>query len=455
MPFHLRSKRWACIVAHRRAGKTVACINEVITRALASKKKRGQFAYIAPFFVQAKTIAWQYLLEYAAEVMTAKNESELWVEVANQGGSTSRIMLFGADNPDRLRGMYLDGAILDEPADMRPSFFGTIIRPMLADRKGWCVWIGTPKGHNQFYKIHKRSISENDWFGMVLKASQSGLLDSEELISAKLDMTDDQYQQEFECSFEAVIQGSVYGKWIRACIDSNRTLPNLYDPDLPVYTAWDLGYDDLTCIFFWQKAGKELRIIDVYANNGHGIAHYIEQLYGHEIIIDTTGENGKVLRWSKGESIPNAAHRADYVYADHYAPHDAANKLMQAGGRSIVNQAYELGCKMRVVAATSQQNGIEAARKLLEWAWFDSEKCDEAMEALMQYQYEYDEKLQTFKSKPKHDWTSHYADALEIVAQVWKSAIMEKSEEKPRFLHQMTINELFEANNHSSEVDRI
>ena len=445
MPFHLRDKRWACIVAHRRAGKTVACINEVLTRGLACKKQRGQFAYIAPYFVQAKTIAWQYLLEYASEVMTSKNESELWVEVTNAAGSTSRITLFGADNANRLRGMYLDGVILDEPADMRPSFFGTIIRPMLADRKGWCVWIGTPKGHNQFYQIHKRSMVEHDWFGMVLKASKSGLLDSEELISAKDDMTDDQYEQEFECSFEAVIQGAVYGKWIRAIIDDGRAVKSLYNPDLPVYTAWDLGYDDLTCIFFWQKAGKELRVIDYYANNGHGIAHYIEQLYGHEIIIDATGENGKVTKWSKGEALPSCAHRASYKYDDHYVPHDAANKLMQAGGRSIVNQAYELGCKMKVVAATNQQNGIEATRKILEWTWFDIERCDEAVEALLQYQYEYDEKLQTFKSKPKHDWTSHYADAIEIIAQVWKSAIIPKSEEQPRFLHQMTINELFEA----------
>lgn len=414
MPFHLREKRWAAIVAHRRAGKTVACVNELLTRGLASKKQRAQFAYIAPYFVQAKQIAWQYLLEYGTDVITKKNESELWIEVANAGGSTSRIMLFGADNADRLRGLYLDGCVLDEPADMRPSFFGMIIRPMLADRKGWCVWIGTPKGHNEFYKIHRRSVTENDWFGMVLKASQSGLLDPEEVRDARKDMTQDQYEQEFECSFEAVIQGSVYGRWIRDAIDKGRVKPGIYDPSIPVNTAWDLGFDDLTCILFWQIAGNEVRIIDCYVNNGEGIEHYCD-------IIKQKG----------------------FEYADHFVPHDAANKLLAAGGRSIVQQAYDLGVKMRVVPATSQMNSIEAMRKTLEVTWWDQDKCNEAIEAMLQYQYEYDEERQTFKTKPRHDWTSHFADAAEIIGQVRKLPEVQAAKPPPRFFNDLTANELF------------
>ena len=95
-------------------------MNELLTRALASKKTRAQFAYIAPYFVQAKTIAWQYLLEYGQAVIVKKNESELWIEVRNQSRSTSRKMLFGADNSDRLRGMYMDVCVIDETADFRP-----------------------------------------------------------------------------------------------------------------------------------------------------------------------------------------------------------------------------------------------------------------------------------------------------------------------------------------------
>lgn len=442
MPFHLRDKRWACIVAHRRAGKTVACVNELLTRGIASKKERAQFAYIAPYFVQAKQIAWQYLLEYGSDIITRKNESELWIEVKNAVGSTSRIMLFGADNSDRLRGLYLDGCVIDEPADIRPSFFGTIIRPMLADRKGWCVWIGTPKGHNQFYEIYKRSQSNPDWFSMALKASNSNLLSKDELEDAKKHMTDDQYMQEFECSFEAVIQGSVYGKLIRKAIDDGRVVKGLYDPDLPVHTAWDIGYDDLTVCIFWQIVGNEIRVIDVYANNNEGIQHYLERLYGKHIIVDQYGDNGKVLRWHFGELVAGAEHRINYKYGNHFVPHDAANKLMQAGGRSTVNQAHELGVPMRTVSATSQQNGIEAARKTAEITWFD-ENVDELIEALLQYQFEFDEKLQTFKSKPKHDWTSHYADAYEIIGQVWKSSVISSEAQKPKFFEDLTAKDVF------------
>ena len=135
--FHRRSERWACLVAHRRAGKTVACINDLIRRAFAESKTEARYAYIAPFYSQAKSIAWDYLLKFSEPVRVNANASELWVELLNG----ARIRLFGADNPDALRGLYLDGVILDEYADMRPRVWGEIIRPLLADREGWAVFI--------------------------------------------------------------------------------------------------------------------------------------------------------------------------------------------------------------------------------------------------------------------------------------------------------------------------
>ena len=426
LKFHYREDRWACIVAHRRAGKTVACVNELLTRALASKKKAAQFAYIAPYFVQAKQIAWQYVLEYGADVIVRKNEAELWIEVINRAGETSRIFLFGADNPDRLRGLYLDGVVIDEPADIRPSFFGMIIRPMLADRKGWCVWIGTPKGHNEFYKIHKRSMTEAGWFGMVLRASESELLDAQELIEASRDMTEDQYEQEFECSFDAAIMGAVYGKWVSALEKAGRAKVGIYDPSLPVNTAWDLGFDDATAIWFWQVAGSEIRLIKYYENSQQDIAHYCQYLKDQ-----------------------------NYTYDHHYVPHDAANKLLAAGGRSIVQQAYEMGVKMSVVAATSQQNGIEAARKILGQTWVDPVDCELGLEGLKQYQFKYDEDKKTYSSTPIHNWASHPADAFEIIGQVMRTAIQSAKPEAPKFLEQMTVNELFYGEEQHGGYDRI
>lgn len=410
MPFHTRSKRWACIVAHRRAGKTVACINELLTRALATRKEHARYAYIAPFYSQAKNIAWDYLKRYGAPVIGKTLEGDLMVELHNG----ARIRLFGADNSDSLRGQYLDGTILDEYADMRPSVWGEVVRPMLADRKGWAVFIGTPKGHNAFYDIHKRAKTDSDWFSMVLRASESGLLDADELIDARKGMTVDQYEQEFECNFEAAIMGAIYGKYLVEIEKNGRIKPDIYDPELPTYTAWDLGFDDATSIWWFQVARGEIRLVDYYEANGHDIAHYCQ------IVKDKP-----------------------YKYAKHFVPHDAANKLLAAGGRSIVQQAYAMGVKMYVVAATSQQNAIEAARKTLEICWFDPNTTEQGIEALKQYQFEYDEDKKIFKSKPRHDWSSHASDAFEIIGQVWRNPVELDPKPAPRFLNDLTANEVF------------
>ena len=143
--FHKRNQRWAVIVAHRRAGKTVACINDLIVKAALDKKPNARYAYVAPYHSQAKSIAWDYLMRYSEPLRKSHNQSELWIELING----ARIRLFGADNPDALRGLYLDGIILDEYADMRPRVWGEIIRPLLSDRLGWAVFIGTPKGRSE------------------------------------------------------------------------------------------------------------------------------------------------------------------------------------------------------------------------------------------------------------------------------------------------------------------
>lgn len=414
LSFHERDNRWACIVAHRRAGKTVACVCELLTRALATKKQHAKYAYVAPFYNQAKEVAWGYLKQYSLGIAVKVSESELKIELYN--GSTIR--LYGADNPDSLRGIYLDGIILDEYADMRPSVWGTIIRPMLADRKGWAVFIGTPKGHNAFYDVYKLSREDSDWYSLTLRASESGLISAEELVDARKGMTEDQYLQEFECSFEAAITGAVYGKWMADAERVGRIKTDIYDAALPVHTAWDLGFDDSTSIWWWQLAYNEPRLINYYEASQEDIAHY----------CDIIKSRGKEL---------------GYRYGKHFVPHDANNKLLAAGGRSIAQQAWDLGVKMYVVPATSQQNSIEAARKTIELAWFDSSKCNEGIEALKQYQFEFDEDKKTYKSKPRHDWASHGSDAFEIIGQVWRNPKALEPETKPRFFNDLTANEVF------------
>ena len=270
--FHERQGRFACIVTHRRAGKTVACVHDLQRGALSCEKVRPRFAYLAPFLKQSKAVAWDYLRAGIAPLRTlgtTANETELRVDYP--GGA--QVRLYGADNPDALRGIYLDGVVLDEFADMDPRVWSEIIRPALADRQGWAVFIGTPKGRNSFFELWRRSQTEADWFSLMLKASETGLIPESELALARRDLSEEQYAQEFECSFDAAVVGSYYGKLMLRTEQDGRIAGVPYDPAALVWTAWDLGIRDATAIWFAQVAGREIRIIDYYEASGVDLGH--------------------------------------------------------------------------------------------------------------------------------------------------------------------------------------
>jgi hypothetical protein len=380
-PLHKRKTRWAVAVAHRRAGKTVACVNELIRRAGACDRDDPRFAYIAPQLNQAKDIAWQYLKQYSSFIPGVKvHESELWVQLP--GGA--RIRIYGADNPDRLRGIYLDGVVLDEFGDMDPTVWSQVIRPALSDRKGWAVFIGTPKGKNTFHTIWTDAQDDPAWTPIMLRSSETGLLDAAELNDARRMMTADEYAQEYECSFEAAVKGAYYGKEMNDAED--RIAPVPYDPRLPVHTAWDLGVADSTVIWFIQVTGRETRIIDVIKGEGVGLDWYAKRLS-----------------------------ERDYVWGSHYLPHDVEVRELGTG-KSRKEVLAGLGIKATVCPNIPIADGIQAVRMLLPTCWFDKEKTKVGVEALRMYRREYDEKRQEFRVNPLHDWTSHYADALRYFA---------------------------------------
>lgn len=381
-PLHIRDTRWFIGVAHRRAGKTVADINELIIGATRCKLSNPRFAYVAPQLNQAKDIAWTYLKEYTAFIPGMKiNESELWVELP--GGA--RIRIYGADNPDRLRGIYLDGVVLDEFGDMDPTIWTQVIRPALSDRKGWACFIGTPKGKNTFHKLWVEAEGNPDWTRLMLKASETGLLDQKELADARKMMSDDEYAQEYECSFEAAVRGAYYGRELAEAEDRISSVP--YDPRLEVHTAWDLGVADSTVIWFVQMVGRETRWIDVLKGEGVGLDWYVKHLK-----------------------------ERPYNYGRHYLPHDVEVRELGTG-KSRLEVLGDLGVRnITVVPAMPVEDGIQALRMLIPTSWFDREKCKEGIEALRMYRREWDDKRQEFKRAPLHDWTSHYADAARYFA---------------------------------------
>jgi len=382
-PLHEKKTRWSIGVCHRRAGKTVSHINELVIGATKCCLTNPRFAYVAPQLNQAKDIAWTYLKEYTSFLSPKINESELWVELP--GGA--RIRIYGADNPDRLRGIYLDGVVLDEFGDMDPTIWTQVIRPALSDRKGWAAFIGTPKGKNTFYKLWQAAEDDPDWTRLLLKASATGLVDEAELIDARKMMSDDEYAQEYECSFEAAVKGAYYGKEINAAEQAERIISVPYDPRLPVHTGWDLGVADSTVIWFAQVIRGETRFIDCLKGEGVGLDWYVKELQAR-----------------------------NYVWGTHYLPHDVEVRELGTG-KSRKEVLEGLGVtNIQVVPAMPVADGIQSVRMMLPLCWFDKVKCKDGIEALRMYRRDYDEKRQEFRPNPLHDWTSHYADAIRYFA---------------------------------------
>jgi hypothetical protein len=381
--YHERTQRWACTVAHRRFGKTVREINELIKSAALCERPAPRFAYLAPFYAQAKAIAWDYLKHYASPILAGKPmESELSVTLVNG----AKVRLYGADNPDALRGIYLDGVVLDEYGDMRASLWGEIIRPLLTDRQGWASFIGTPKGKNHFHDLAHMARDAPEWFYQELRASETQILPAAELEDAKRHMTPEQYAQEFECAFDVPALGAIYAKELAACREESRICPVPYDRAALVHTAWDLGVGDETCIWFWQSVGKEIRLIDYYSNRGEPVTHYLAAL------------RAKV-----------------YSYGQHFVPHDA--EARERWTASTMTQVAEgQGFRMTVLPREDVEQGINAARMMFSRCWFDAAKCADGLDSLMNYRREYADKLGEFKPQPLHDWASHGADAFRYLA---------------------------------------
>jgi phage terminase large subunit len=394
-----RTHRFLVMVCHRRFGKTVLAVNELQRSALTVPLQRPRTAYIGPTYTQAKSVAWDYCQHYARDIPGIQpNQSELRLDYPNGG----QVRLYGSDNPDSLRGLYLDDVALDEYGLHPAKTYTEVLAPALVDRGGRALFLGTPNGKNQFYEIAqhakaRQAAGDPDWAYVEFKASQTGLLDPSYLEQARSIMTADEYAQEFECSFEASVRGAIYSRELETAREEKRITLVRYDPALPVDTDWDIGgfgssQGDATAIWFSQSLRSgEVRLIDYYESSGEAIQHYAQLLKG------------------KG-----------YVYDKHYGPHDMAVHEMDGRSRLAVAAAhgirFELTPRMAVGTGTELEEGIHSARLFLARCWFDAEHCKAGIEALMHYRRDYNQRLNEFKATPVHDWSSHGADAFRGLA---------------------------------------
>lgn len=377
-------QRFNVLVWHRRAGKTVYAINWLLRHVLECQRPNPRGAYLAPMYKQAKRVAWTLLKIYAG-VIPGVRFLEQELRCVLPGGR--EVWLLGADNPDALRGIYLDAVVLDEVAQMAPRTWGEIIRPALSDREGSAMMIGTPFGMaNEFHRFYTLAEGTPGWRRSLLTVNDTNAIAPAELDALRREMRAEEWEQEMMCSFSAAVRGAFYAHEMALADRQNRITRVPHDRLLPVHTSWDLGMANRTVVWLWQTVGAEVRAIGCRAYAGMGLP---------EIAAD--------LR------------TLGYNYGKHYAPHDA--KVRELGsGKSRQEVAHALGLNWTLVPEVGLLSGIEATRALLGRVWFDAEACADGIEALRLYRTEWDDERRVFSTQPLHDWTSDYADSVRMFA---------------------------------------
>lgn len=286
----------------------------------------------------------------------------------------------GAAAYERMRGVYFDGIVLDEFPLLNPTVFSSVVRPCLADYRGFGIVSGTSNGDDHFHALKKKNEENPNWEFHIIPVTDTDALSPEEVKEMTADMSPEEYAREMLCSFDAPIEGSYYGDMINKLSEQGRITSVPHDLAAPVITAWDLGIHDETCIWFYQIAGREVHFIDYYQNSGKDLAHYADVL-----------------------------NKRKYVYKAHCLPHDVEARELGTGQSRRYTLSQLLGDPIITAPLASPEDGIAAARGLLGISWFDKDSTKIGIGAMRAYQ-------RSKTGRPVHNWASHPADAFRTFA---------------------------------------
>lgn len=403
--FHARKQRRAVLVTHRRFGKTRGVLEDLRMAMLTSTRHRPRYSYVAPTVKQAKYIAWPFIEDlFAAQVPGCQlNRSEL---TATFEFNNATLRLFGVENAEGMRGGYNDGIVCDEYGDFPPDVWPYILRPTLLDRNGWAVFTGTPKGRTALWAVWQLARENPDrYFSLMVRASDSGLIDQETLDEIRAEIGETAFMQEFECSFDVPVEGSYYGQLLHDAEAEGRLWCD-FEPyaELPYFTAWDIGVDDRTAIWVWQPAPGALLIHDFIEGRGYGLDHYLRVLRDREWITD--------------ERRP----KTDYV------PHDAKVREFTTGETRVMFMRNQW-MNPRIVSWVGDNkgwvaDGIQAARSLLPKCHFHK-RTQPGIDHLGKYV--------AGPNGPVHDdeGNSDAADAFRYLAMAWRGFASEPVKPPP------------------------
>jgi phage terminase large subunit len=392
--FHESLQRFAAIILHRRAGKTTCVVNHHLRAALDDdwEKRRllhlrpslterdlqelvhpvggRHYGHVMPTRVQAKMVVWDKLKHYARDVKATPNESELLLKLPNG----NKIQLFGADDPDAMRGPAFSGLSFDEYSQQPRNIFSEVLSKALADHLGYAVFLGTIKGQDHLYATYQAAKGSDEWFslwqdvdkslatedGITVQLLQQAMEDDRKQIEMGL-MSQAEFEQEWFLSPEAAIKGSYYGEILAQLRKSGHITRVPYDATIPVDTDWDLGIDAMAIWFTQTLTSGEIRVIDYHEDVGGGLKECINML----------------------KSKP-------YMYGQHWGPHDIETREISSGltRRQI---ARSMGVEFRVTPKLEVQDGINAVQH---------------------YRKTYNQRLDQYTATPLHDANSHGADAF-------------------------------------------
>lgn len=381
------------MVRHRRAWKDKACFNIIVKKAA---EDVWIYYYVFPTYSQGKKAVWDWIdkdgwktiKHIPDEIIKRKNDTEMKVELING----SIIQIIGSDNVDSIVWTNPIWIVFSEYSLQSPAVWD-FLRPILAENGWWAIFNFTPRWDNHAKELLDMARANDKWLVSIqtvldTKAITPEVLEEERKEIILKNWSDAIFQQEYYCSFDAWIAGNYYAEILSELEKNNHRTVIPYDPWLDVYTVWDLWINDSTAIWFWQRLGKEIRIIDHYENNWEGLSHYVGVLRE---------------KW--------------YRYWTMYLPHDAQARSVQTW-KTVEEKMYEYWFNdIQIVPRLSVLDGINSARAILPYCYFDKDKTERGRKCLKNYHKEFDDKRTAYKW-PEHDWSSHSADAFRYLAVV-------------------------------------
>jgi hypothetical protein len=380
-------KRAVC-VWHRRSGKDKTFLNWV-TKAM--RVRRGAYYYYFPTAQMGRDILWdgmdragfKFMDHFPKECIRKKREDTMMIEMDN--GSIFKIR--GTDRNEPI-GVNPMGVVFSEFSRQNPKAGWDLVRPILAENNGWAVFNYTPRGKNHAYRLFRMAQGNPRWFCQLLTVDKTNSIPLSAIQEDRdSGMSEEMIQQEYYCSFDVGQEGTYYGRIMQELWRDKQICDVAYDKEALVHTAWDLGKQDPTAIWFFQVIGEKVRIIDYYENHGEGMSHYIRHI----------------------KSLP-------YEYGYHYGPHDLG---VVGTGTVIFDTASRLGIEFKKLKREKRvDDGIERVRGVLPRCWFDKTRCEHGINALEDYHSDYNEKNEVYAVNPAHTWSSHAADAFRYLSMV-------------------------------------